>query len=86
MEIIESNERLYPVFSKDKAISQVDGYLMPIAASPVANGTPYSVNGNPIQDNDNAQWLYFELDVSPQLVSQRAGTPGSRSESRGTSH
>lgn len=56
---------------------------MPIAASPIA-GTPYSVNGNPI--HDNAEWLYLELGVSPQLESQRTGTPASQSESRGTSH
>lgn len=59
----------------------VEGYLMPIAASPIA-GTPYSVNGNPI--HDNAEWLYLELAVSPQLESQRTGTPASQSESRGS--
>ena len=30
---IGSNGRLHPVFSKDKAIPQVDGYLMPLAAT-----------------------------------------------------
>lgn len=81
--LLKGNERLHPVFSKDKAMYGVEGYLMPIAASPIA-GTPYSVNGNPI--HDNAEWLYLELGVSPQLESQRTGTPASQSESRGTSH